>query len=266
MTTTVDPTRQRVTQARVLRSEWTKLRSLPSTAWSLVTTVALIVGLGVGYSLLRAARPPADPAAIGFDPTAVSLAGVSLAQIAIGVLGVLVVTGEYATGSIRASLAAVPRRLPLLWGKAATLALATLALCVPATFAAFLAGQSILSAEHLDITLGAPGTARAVLGGALYLTVVALLGLALGALLRNAAGAISALLGLLFAPQLLAGMLPTTWSDYVYKYLPSPAGLAITTVGHDPNVLAPWAGLALFCLDTAVVLAAAAWLLHRRDA
>ena len=233
-------------------------------AWA--AGITLVVGVGILYSLLRAARPPADPAASGFDPTAVSLAGVGLAQIAIGVLGVLLVTGEYTTGSIPASLAAVPRRLPLLWGKAAALALATLTLCVPATFAAFIAGQSILSGEHLDTTLGAPGTARAVLGGALCLTAVALLGLGVGALLRNPAGAISALLGMLFAPQLLAGLLPSAWSDHLYKYLPSPAGLAITTVGPDPNSLAPWTGFALFCLDTAVVVTVAAWLLRRRDA
>jgi ABC-2 type transport system permease protein len=150
------------------------------------------------------------------------------------VLGVLLITGEYATGMIRTSIAAVPRRLPVLWGKAIAFALTTLALCVPATFAAFLLGQSILSAEQLDTTLGHPGAARAVLGSALYLTAVGLLGLGLGALLRNTAGAISALFGVLFGLQIVAGFLPDTWSDEIYKYLPTPAGVAVTNVRPDP--------------------------------
>lgn len=275
MTTIVDadvstlpayPADQRVSHARVLRSEWTKLRSLPSTIWSLLAAVAIIVGSGAAYSLLRVTRPPRQPGAVGFDPTAISLTGVHLAQLAIGILGVLIVTGEYATGSIRASLAAVPRRLPILWGKAVALMLTTLTACVPAAVAAFFVGQSILSAEHLDTTLGSPGTARAVLGGALYLTAVGLLGLGLGALLRNTAAAVSALFGLLFGPQLILGFLPGTWSEHAYKYLPFPAGVAITNVRHDPASLGPWAGLGVFCLYTAIILTLAAWQLRRRDA
>ena len=190
-----------MTQARVVRSEWTKLRSLPSTAWSLLAAVVLIVGFGAPYCVLRVTRPPSQPEAVAaFDPTAVSLTGVQLAQLAIGVLGVLLVAGEYATGTIRASFAAVPRRLPVLWGKAVVVALTTLLLCLPATLAAFLVGQSILSAERLDITLSHPGVARAVLGSALYLSAVGLLGLGLGALLRSTAGAVAGLFGLLFGP------------------------------------------------------------------
>jgi ABC-2 type transport system permease protein len=261
------PADQRVTQTRVVRSEWTKLRSLPSTAWSLLTAIALIVGLGAAYSLLRVTRPPRQPAALSsFDPTAISLTGIHLAQLAIGVLGVLLITGEYATGTIRISFAAVPRRLPVLWGKAVAFALTTVALCVPATFAAFLVGQSILSSEHLDTTLRHPGAARAVLGSALYLTAVGLLGLGLGALLRNTAGAIASLFGLLFAAQIIVGLLPSTWSDQVYKYLPVPAGVAVTNVRPDPASLGPWAGFGLFCLYTAIVLGLAAWQLRRRDA
>jgi ABC-2 type transport system permease protein len=261
------PADQRVTQARVLRSEWTKLRSVPSTAWSLLAAVALTVGFGALYAMVRVTRPPRDPAAVaGFDPTAVSLAGVHLAQLAVAVLGVLLVTGEYASGSIRTTFAAVPRRLPVLWGKAAAFALTTLALCVPATFAAFLVGQSILSAERLDTTLGHPGTARAVLGSALYLAAVGLLGLGLGALLRSTAGAIAALFGALFGLQVLVGFLPETWSEEVNRYLPAPAGLAVTSVQPDAGSLGPWAGFGLFCLYAAVVLALAAWRLRRRDA
>jgi ABC-type transport system involved in multi-copper enzyme maturation permease subunit len=154
----------------------------------------------------------------------------------------------------------------VLWGKAIGYALAVLALSVPATFAAFLVGQSILSSEHLDTTLGQPGVARAVLGGALYLAAVGLLGLGLGALLRGTAAAVGALFGLLFAPQILVGFLPSTWSDHVYGYLPAPAGIAITNLRPDPTSLAPWTGFGVFCLYTAILLALAAWRLRRQDA
>ena len=258
---------QRVTQARVVRSEWTKLRSVPSTAWSLLATVGLVVGVGALYSLLRVTRPPTDPAAVaGFDPTAVSLAGVQLAELAAGILGVLVVAGEYATGTIRTTMVAVPRRLPVLWGKAVVVGLTTLALCLPAALGAFLVGQSVLSAEGLDIALGHPGVARAVVGSALYLAAVGLLGLGLGALLRSTAGAVAGLFGVLFAPQLLTGLLPAAWSDRIYPYLPVPAGVAVTAVQPDPASLGPWSGFALFCLYVGVLLALAAVLLRRRDA
>lgn len=254
---------QRVTQVRVIRSEWTKLRSLPSTIWCLSATVVLVVGVGLAYATLRAERPPADPST--FDSAAVSLAGVQLAPFAIGVLGVLFVTGEYATGSIRVSLAAVPGRLPMLWGKAIAFGLTTVALCVPTVLASFLAGQSILSAEHLDTGLDEPGVLRAVLGGALFLTAVGLLGLGLGALLRNTAGGISALFGLLFAPQLVLGLLPESVSDAAYRYLPTPAGTAVGSVRRDSLTLGPWGGFGLFCLYTAIVLGLAAWRLRRGD-
>src|SRR5215813_5390872 len=139
------PRPQKVTQTRVLRSEWTKLRTQPSALWALLSAAILVVAFGVGYSLLREARPPHGAAAIAaFDAAGISLSGVQLAQIAAGVLGVLLITGEYATGLIRTTLAAVPRRLPVLWGKAATLTAATVAVSLPAAFAAFVAGQSIL--------------------------------------------------------------------------------------------------------------------------
>lgn len=255
---------QRVTQLRVLASEWTKLRSLPSTLWSLLATVVTIVGFGAVYATLRVSRPPADPST--FDAAAVSLAGAQLAQVAIGILGVLLVTGEYATGSIRVSLAAVPTRLPMLWGKAAALAGTTLAVCVPTVIVSFILAQSILSAENLDTTLDQPGVLRAVLGSALFLTAVGLLGVGLGGLIRNTAGGIAALFGLLFAPQIVVGFLPPSVSDQVYRYLPAPAGHAVTFTDHAPDTLAPFAGFGLFCLYTAVAIGLAAWQLRRRDA
>jgi ABC-2 type transport system permease protein len=258
---------QRVTPLRVVRSEWTKLRSLRSTAWSLLTAVVFIVGVGVVNTVILAAHPPHGRAAIAaFDPTSTSLAGVGLAELAIGVLGVLLITGEYATGQVRTTFAAVPRRLPVLGGKIAVLAAATLATCVPAVFATFLISQAILSSRHLSTTLGQPGVARAVLGSALFLTAIGLLGLGLGTLLRNTAGAMAALFGVLFALTILAGFLPGTLSSQVRKFLPENAGSDVTSVVHNPASLGPWAGFGLLCLYAAVTLGASAWLLRRRDA
>jgi len=258
----------RVTQARVMKSEWTKLRTQPGALWSLLSAVILVVAFGILYSLLRVARPPhGAAAAASFDPTLVSLAGVQLAQIAAGVLGVLLITSEYATGLIRTTLAAVPRRLPALWGKAAVLTAAVVAVSVPAAVAVFLAGQAILGRQHLSVSLGDPGVARAVIGSALYLAVAGLLGLALGALLRSTAGGIAALFGLLFAVPILVGFLPGSLSDEIGKYLPGTAGLAVTAVHPDPvTSLGPWTGFGVFCAYAVVLLGVAAVRMRRGDA
>lgn len=258
---------QRVTQPRVMRAEWTKLRTQPSAWWALAAAVVLVVGFGIGYSLLRVARPPHGASAMAsFDPAAISLSGVQLAQIAVGVLGVLLITGEYATGLVRTTFAAVPRRLPVLWGKAALVAAAVAAVSVPAAFAAFTGGQSILARQHLSVQLSHPGVARAVIGSALYLAVIALLGLGLGAVLRNAAGGIAALFGLLYGLPLAAGFLPGSLAADVTRFLPATAGQAVTTVQPDPTLLQPWTGFAVLCAYAAVLLGLSAVRMRRGDA
>ena len=257
----------RVTQVRVMRSEWTKLRTQPGAWWSLLSAVIALVAFGILYSLLRVARPPHGAATASFDPVSVSQSGVQLAQIAAGVLGVLLITSEYATGLIRTTVAAVPKRLPALWGKATTLTAAILAIGLPASFVTFLAGQSILGRQHLSATLGQPGVTQAVIGSALYLAVAGLLGLALGTLLRSTAGGISALFGVLFALPIVAGFLPGSLSDEVNKYLPGTAGQAIVTVHPDPATsLSPWTGFGVFCAYAAVLLVLAALRMRRGDA
>ena len=248
----------------VMRAELTKFRSVPSTAWSLLSALTLIVAFGVMYAMVRVTRPPADPT--GFDAVGVSLAGVQVAQLAVGVLGVMVITNEYASGLIRTTLAAVPRRIPVLWGKAAVLTSMTFTLCLPAVLGAFLSGQSVLSAEGLDVSLDEPGVARAVVGGALYLAVVAVIGLGLGTILRHTAGGVAAVIGFLLGPQMLTGFLPAELADDMYRWLPSPAGLAITTTGPGSTLLSPWSGFAIFLLYAAGLLTLAAWRLRRHDA
>jgi ABC-2 type transport system permease protein len=146
----------------------------------------------------------------------------------------------------------------VLWAKAAVLTLTAPLLFVPATFATFLVSQSVLSREQLGTSLNHPGVARAVLGSALYLTAVGLLGLGLGALLRNTAGATASLFGVLFGLQIVVGFLPASVADNITRYLPTPAGVAVTNVRPDPSSLGPWTGFGLFCLYTAIVLGLAA--------
>lgn len=257
-----------VTQARVVLSEWTKLRSLRSTVYSMLAAVVVVVGLAILVPLVTVSHwPPRDPGeALGFDATARTLAGGFLAQLAIGTLGVLLITGEYATGMIRATMSAVPRRLPVLWAKVGVFAGATLALMVPTMLVAFFIGQSILTRKHLEVGLGDPGVLRAVIGSALYLTVVGVIGLGLGALLRNTAAGISSLFGILFVLPIIVHFLPSSWADPVNKYLPSNAGQVITNVKLDPSALAPWVGFGVFCGYAVLILAAAAVTMRRRDA
>ena len=258
---------QRVTLIRVVRSEWTKLRSLPSTLWLLLSTFLLVAGGGLVSAIVQLSSLPHGAAAVAaFDPTQLSLSGVGLAELTAGALGVLVMTGEYATGQVRLTFTAVPRRLPVLWGKTTALAVALLAVSAAAAFAAFFITQAILSPHHLSTTVGQPGVARAVFGSALVLAGVALLGLGLGALLRNAAGGISALFGLLYGLTIAAAFLPGHLAHEVREYLPENSASDVTSVTHQAGSLGPWAGFGLFCLYTAIALGVSAWLLRRRDA
>jgi ABC-type transport system involved in multi-copper enzyme maturation permease subunit len=244
-----------VTQGRVLASEWIKLRSLRSTVYTLLAAIVMTIGLGMLFAGVMANRwAQLDPAELArFDPAGVSLRGVFLAQLAIGVLGVLLISGEYSTGMIRATLAAAPKRLPVLWAKAGLFAVVAAVLMIAASFAAFLGGQ-------------ATGVARAVVGAGLYLTVVGLLGVGLGFIIRNTAGAIATLFGVLLVLPVLGEVLPSTWAKHITPYLPSNAGQAVMSVHQAPGELAPWTGFAVFCGYAAASIIAAAILLKRRDA
>ena len=174
----------------------------------------------------------------------------------------LLITGEYATGMIRATFAAVPARLPVLWAKTAVFAVVTLVTTLPTAGIAWWIGQRILSGKHIEAHLTDPGVTRAIIGTALYLTVVGLLGLGIGALLRNTAAGISAL----FVLPIIVLFLPSSWGKPIDKYLPSTLGQTITQVHADPGAVAPWPAFALFCAYAAIVIAAAAVMMRRRDA
>jgi ABC-2 type transport system permease protein len=257
----------RVTQLRVALSEWTKLRSLRSTIYTLLVTAIVTIGFGALASAVTASRwtsmAPADKAE--FDPLSTSLVGVNFGVLALGVLGVLLITGEYSTGMIRSTFAAVPKRLPVLWAKAGVYSLVGLAVAVPSTLIAFFAGQAFLSSQHIQISFSHSGVPGAVLGSALYLTLVGLLGLGLGAILRNTAAGIAAFAAIMFVLPPLVSILPASTANAIDPYLPSNAGSAIMKIGQQAHSLAPWVGLALFAGYTAFTIAVAALALRRRD-
>ena len=259
--------RGKVTQARVILSEWTKLRSVRSTRWSLLAATVLTIGFPILASAVISShwghQSPRERA--NFNPLDPALIGSQIAQLAIGILGVLVITAEYSTGMIRATFTAVPKRLPVLWAKAIVFAVVTFVLMLPSVLIAFFSSQSILSAHHANIAWSHPGVARAVIGASLYLTVIAVLTLGIGTILRNTAGGIATFAAIFFVIPPLMNVLPQSWNDAITPYLPSNAGRAILSITPDPNSLAPWTGFALFCGYAAISLVVAAVLLVRRD-
>jgi hypothetical protein len=259
----------KVTQGRVLLSEFTKFRSLRSTMWTLLTAVVLMIGIGALFSAVDASQYHTFNALerAAFNPVTTSLNGVIFAVVAFGVLGVLVMSGEYGTGMIRSSLTAVPRRLPVLWGKVAVFAGTIFSVSLVASFASFFLGQALLSSHHLGVSITAPDALRSVIGAALYVTVAGLIGLALGALLRNTAAGIATFAAVFFVIPLLAVLLPASISDHVSQYLPSNAGGVIWGgAANVHNALSPWTGFALLCGYAAVLIGAGAWRLRRSDA
>jgi hypothetical protein len=258
----------KVTQARVIVSEWTKLRSLRSTLWSLFVAVVFTIGLPCVFATVTAIRWSHMSLQERLDrhPIEIATAGVNLSQLAIGVLGVLLITGEYSTGMIRASFGAVPKRLPVLWAKIVVFAVVTFALMLPSVILGFVGSQAILRNHHiLQISWSHPGVARSVIGGAIFLTVVGIFTMGLGAITRNTAGGIAVFAGIFFVIPPLMNILPTSWNNAISEYLPSSAGRDVFSLTHGPHDLSPGAGIGLFVGYTALVIAIAAVLMVRRD-
>ncbi len=250
----------RITGRRVLAAEWIKARSARSTWWLLAAAVASLAAAGVSPALTFALADDRSGGATA-DATGGALSGVSFTQLLIAAVGVVLVSSEYSSGLVRATFAAVPARLPVLVGKAGVAAVVTFAATLAAVLTAFVAAQAVLASVDVSISLSEPRVLRAVVGAALFLAVSAVLGTAFGWLARSTAGALAAVFGFLFVLPLVGLAIPG-----ITPYLPSNAGAAILQLGPDPGSLAPWLGFGLFTAYTAVVLAAAAVLLRRRDA
>ncbi len=283
----------RVGLRRAMAAEWTKLWSVRSTTWTLVGTAVAVVGL---CALGTGTVSPTD---FIDDPTRRSLIGVFLGQLIFGVLGVLVVSAEYGTGTIRATLSAVPRRPVVLSAKIIVFGAVAVVISEILTFSAFALGQAILSAKHAvgtkaaaaqraqqlgvkiphnlqallsngSASLGQAGVLRAVIGAGLYLAVLGLLALGLGTIIRHTAGAISAFVGVVLVLPIIVEALPTGLSNSLARYLPANIGLVMFSTQGVPDRVAsafsPWTGFALLVFYTVVALGIGCWVLVRRDA
>ena len=249
------------------RMEWLKLRSVRSTAWVLLVFAAGMIGLAILVMAHQhwATMSPADQAS--FDPTNNSFAGLALGQLALGVLGVLAITTEFSSGMIRATLAAVPRRPLLLAAKAAVLGAVTLVAGEILAFAAFAVGEVVLRSPAPHATLGQPGVLRAVLMAGAYPGLIALIGLGLGAVIRHTAGAICAVVGILFVLPLILLPLGTSIQNSVGQFMPMLiAENSITAVKPQSHTLSSGLGFGMLCLYAVAALAVGSWLLARRDA
>lgn len=264
-----------VTWPRVIRSEWIKFWSVRSSVWTLLGAAVIVPLIGMLISAVVAgdvSGTTADghsPGARfgGTSPLDSSLGAVAFAVLFVGVLGVLVGSREYATGQIRTTLQAVPRRLMTLGAKAVVLGSVVFGVMLAAVSAAFFGGQAILAGGgSASVSISDAGSLQALLGAAFYLAGVALIGLALGFLLRSTAGAIGALVAaLMIVPGILGLLLPDSWSGAI-DYLPSVAGDAMRGVSTYTGELGAWAGLAVFIAWVVALMVGAGVVLKRRDA
>lgn len=282
MSTTAAPGQLATSQARpaervgfghLMLAEWTKIRSVRSTVWSLAIFVVGTIGLTALFCWLtvhaiQTGRAPRRSADLLGDPvTFVLQTGIGFGQLAICVLGALTMTTEYSTGVIRASLLAVPKRLPVLVAKCVVFAGLIFVIAEIVVFVSFFVGKAIIH-PVVNVSLSQPNVARAVVGAGLYLTVLGLFALAIGALIRHSAGAIATVIGLVLVVGPLLGLLDSyDWGKHVHDWFPTVAGGFIRNViPASDQVLSPWEGFAVFCGWTALLLAGGALLLKRRDA
>jgi len=260
--------------ARLVRSEWIKFWTVRSTVWTLALTLVALVGISalVSWGATQNTEDPGGPAT---DITFILQLATSFAQLAIAVLGVLTITGEYTTGMIRSTLTAAPKRLPALWAKGVVLVVVTFVTGVVAAAVTWVATAPILDSAGLSFDLAQSDVQRVFLGIPLYLTGIALLSYALGALLRHSAAAIATVLGLLLVIENVWGILPWRFFQVTSPFLPSTAGGKILqsqdmidamAQGATGPVLTAWQGYGVLLAWGLVILAAAALLLRRRDA
>ena len=264
----------RASFAGALRSEFTKIRSVRSTYWTLLAMLVVVIGIGALFCYGEASNFHQLPAAAQAHQRAQEIAraterslfGLILGQLVIAALGALTITSEYSTGMIRTSLSVLPRRGTVFAAKALVFGVLAAAAGLVSSFASYFLGQAIMSGQHINSTLGQPDVLRAVIGGGLFLGVCGLLSFGLGALIRHTAGAITASFGLLFVLGILAGFLPGNWAAHVDKWVPLNAGGAIWEKVTGVHPFSPWAGFAVFCGYAALAVAAGLYRFRNRDA
>jgi ABC-2 type transport system permease protein len=264
----IDDRRTGTSLGHVITSEWTKLRSLRSTWWTLLTLVVVTIGVSTLLAWLAsdnlAKMNPADRASL--DVTSNSMAGLVFGQLAIAVLGVLVVCGEYSSGAIRTTFTAVPDRPRVLAAKAIVFAAVATVVGMITAFGAYFASMPFWAGHHMATTLSQPHVLRAVIGGGLYVLASGMLGFALGTIIRHTAGAITAVVGLLFVAPPITQALPGGWGHAIRTHFTSNAGQQITAVLPSDSQLTPWIGYLTFTIEWVVPLLIGVWLVRRRDA
>jgi ABC-2 type transport system permease protein len=251
-----------------LAAEWTKLRSVRSTYWSIFATILLGIGLSalIAWGNAHAfAHNPTFRDRVTFDATSRSEVGLFFAQLSLGVFATLAMTAEYSTGTIRTTIASIPQRGYVLATKTLLITFIALALAFAMAFGAFFIGQAIFTSDHLNVTLGDPHVLRAVVGSALYIGVIALLSVGLATIIRHSAGTITAVVALVFIVPIMSNLLPVDWQNDFARYLPANAGGAVTMVVPDANTLGPWTGFAVFLAWAVAAMGAGWYLLKRRD-
>jgi len=271
--TAVPPAAHHVGFGHLMLAEWTKIRSVRSTVWTLLLFVVLTVGFTALFTWLTASNwtsgtnAATRDATITANPVGFILgAGIGLGQLTICVLGVLVITSEYSTGVIRSSLLAVPKRQPMLAAKGAVFGLLILVIAEIIAFASFFLGSAILH-SHVPVAISDQNVLRSVLGAGLYLAVLGLFALSVGLLIRHTAAGITTVIGIVLVLPILSGLLPGSWGAHINAYLPEQAGSLVYSAHRTSDqLLSAWQGFGVFCLWTAVLLVAGAYLLQRRDA
>jgi len=254
-----------------LHAEWTKLRTVAGPGWLLLATV--VATAAVGAAAANAVSCPAGGCQV--DPAKVSLTGIYLGQAIVVILAVTAVSGEYSTGMIRLTLAATPRRWLVLAAKVAVVGTASLIAGALAVLASVLAGRLLLDGHSIDPAHGyaalslADGTVlRAAAGSALYLTLIALLGLGIATAIRDSATSIGVVLGLLYLFPIIAGFVGDPgWKRHLDQVSPMVAGMYIQATTDLPSLpLTPWQGLGVLAAWAAGALLAGGLLLSLRDA
>ena len=253
-----------VTLPRTIASEWLKFRSLRSTVSVLGVAVVgmLAIGLIVAYNT-RQLTPSLQPDDIVASST---LQGYYLGQLLIGALGVLFVTGEYSTGMIRSTFAAVPKRLPVLWAKLVVFIAVTAVSMIAISLITFLAAQGLIGHFRTGYSLTDPGALRVVIGTGVYLTLVGVIGAMLGWIVRSTPGALVAYIATMLVLPVLFGNVLGTWGKDIAQFMPSEAGGSFIRSIREPHTLAPWTGLAVLGLWAVLGAVVAAVQLRRRDA
>lgn len=257
-----------VSAGAVLGSEWTKLRTVRSTMWTLVALAVASIGMTT-VICLGISSAIANGENVGEVPASFLTVGMTFGQIAGLVLAIMAITSEYATGAIRSSVAAVPRRIPIVVAKAALLVVILFVVGVVVAFVGYFAGNAFFSARGIGVPLDTDGLLRALFGSGVYLAVLGLFGLGLGLLLRHTAAAITIAIAVTFVAGGLVGLIPGTIGDWISKLWPGNAGSTLiqpVPFSGNENQLGPWPGILVFAIEALVLLGVASWLFRRRDA